>query len=316
MRPIADCSSARARRRAAPDARRARVTGAPPCPASWTRTTCITTPRASAYMWLGEKDSSACFSKRTRTTTSFSRRFRLPWGLGRPDTSEKAGRPRIASSWRFPRALAVAPKCGFTRCRTKDKRPVRSSVLQTHKLAYALLSALGWAGTVSGQSETAIIQQTARVANAIRLDHAPKIDGTLDDPLWKLAEPNTNFAQREPYEGQPPSERTEVRLLYTKGEIYFGIACFDSEPEKIVAPQLRRDISQELDDFFEIVIDSSHNRRNAYVFQFNPLGTQRDALITDEQPPQDDGSEGYSGWHGVWISVARITSRCWDATVR
>src|SRR2546429_421980 len=25
------------------------------CPASWTRTTCITTPRASAYMWLGER---------------------------------------------------------------------------------------------------------------------------------------------------------------------------------------------------------------------------------------------------------------------
>src|SRR5437763_203239 len=194
MRPIADCSSARVRPRASPYSTRARVTGAPPCPASWTRTTCITTPRASAYMWLGEKDSSACFSKRTRTTTSFSRRFRLPWGLGRPDTSEKAGRPRIASSWRFPRALAVAPKCGFTRCRTKDKRPVRSSVLQTHKLAYALLSALGWAGTVSGQSETAIIQQTARVANAIRVDHAPKIDGTLDDPLWKLAEPINNFA--------------------------------------------------------------------------------------------------------------------------
>lgn len=190
-----------------------------------------------------------------------------------------------------------------------------SSVLQTHKLAYALLSALGWAGTVSGQSETAIIQQTARVANAIRVDHAPKIDGTLDDPLWKLAEPITNFAQREPYEGQPPSERTEVRLLYTKGEIYFGIACFDSEPEKIVATQLRRDISQELDDYFEMVIDSSHNRRNAYVFQFNPLGTQRDALITDEQPPQDDGSEGDSGWDGVWISEARIFSRGWTATV-
>jgi hypothetical protein len=47
-------------------------------------------------------------------------------------------------------------------------------------------------------------------------------------------------------------------------------------------------ISQELDDYFEIVIDSSHNPRNAYMFQFNPLGTQRDALITDEQDPQDD----------------------------
>src|SRR2546429_616141 len=217
MRPIADCSSARVRPRASPYSTRARVTGAPPCPASWTRTTCITTPRASAYMWLGEKDSSACFSKRTRTTTSFSRSFRLPWGLGRPDTSEKAGRPRIASSWRFPRALAVAPKCGFTRCRTKDKRPVRSSVLQTHKLAYALLSALGWAGTVSGQSETAIIQQTARVANAIRVDHAPKIDGTLDDPLWKLAEPIT--------------DRKSTRLNSSHGYISYAVFCLKKKYE-------------------------------------------------------------------------------------
>src|SRR5256884_6103204 len=70
MRPIADCSSARVRPRASPYSTRARVTGAPPCPASWTRTTCITTPRASAYMWLGEKDSSACFSRRSEEHTS------------------------------------------------------------------------------------------------------------------------------------------------------------------------------------------------------------------------------------------------------
>jgi hypothetical protein len=94
-----------------------------------------------------------------------------------------------------------------------------------------------------------------------------------------------------------------------------SISCLDSEPGKVVATQLRRDVSQELDDYFEIVIDSSHNRRNAYVFQFNPLGTQRDALITDEQPPNDDGSDGDSGWDGVWISEARINSRGWTATV-
>jgi len=141
------------------------------------------------------------------------------------------------------------------------------------------------------------------------------MDGTIDDPLWRLAEPITNFAQREPYEGQPPTERTEVRVLYTKGEIYFGISCRDSEPGKVVAAQLRRDVSQELDDYFEIVVDSSRNRRNAYVFQFNPLGTQRDALITDEQSPQDDGSDGDSGWDGVWMSEARITSQGWTATV-
>src|SRR6266567_3680920 len=158
-------------------------------------------------------------------------------------------------------------------------------------------------------------QEPVPIAQAVAVEHPPKLDGTLDDPLWQSAIPITDFRQREPHEGQPPAERTEVRILYTKSEIYFGISCFDSEPEKIAATQLHRDISQELDDYFEILIDSSHNRRNAYVFQFNPLGTQRDALITDEQSPQDDGSDGDSGWDGVWVSEARITSQGWTATV-
>lgn len=142
------------------------------------------------------------------------------------------------------------------------------------------------------------------------------MDGTIDDPLWRRAEPITNFAQREPYEGQPPTERTEVRVLYTKGEIYFGISCRDSEPEKVVATQLRRDVSQELDDYFEIVIDSSHTRRNAYVFQINPLGTQRDGVITDEQQSDSDRGDGDPGWDGVWESQARITSDGWTATIK
>src|SRR6516225_8734985 len=79
-------------------------------------------------------------------------------------------------------------------------------------------------GTLLAQSQTTIAE-TARVANATRVDHAPKIDGTLDDPLWKLAQPITSFAQREPYEGQPPTERTEVRILYTKDDVFFGIIC-------------------------------------------------------------------------------------------
>src|SRR5215467_9544756 len=110
-------------------------------------------------------------------------------------------------------------------------------------------------------------QALIKSAEAVRIDHAPKLDGTLDDPIWQTAKPITDFYQREPYEGQEPTERTEVRILYTKSEIYFGISCHDSEAGKVVATQLRRDVSQELDDYFEIVIDSSHNRRNAYVFQ-------------------------------------------------
>src|SRR5437868_1744711 len=187
------------------------------------------------------------------------------------------------------------------------------------RLAYGtsrlLLLSLLSAGTLSGQSQTPVTPQALRIANAVRVDHSPRMDGTIDDPLWRLAEPITNFAQREPYEGQPPTERTEVRVLYTKGEIYFGISCRDSEPGKVVATQLRRDVSQELDDYFEIVIDSSHNRRNAYVFQFNPLGTQRDALITDEQRTNTSLGDGDSGWDGVWTSEARKTQSGWTLTV-
>lgn len=93
------------------------------------------------------------------------------------------------------------------------------------------------------------------------------MDGTLDDPLWQQATPITNFLQREPYEGQAPTEQTEVRILYTKHEVFFGITCRDSDSNGIVVTELRRDVSQELDDYFEIVIDSAHDRRNAYVFQ-------------------------------------------------
>jgi hypothetical protein len=158
-------------------------------------------------------------------------------------------------------------------------------------------------------------QEPLRTAQASRVDRAPKMDGTLDDPLWNQATPIANFLQREPYEGQTPTEQTEVRVLYTKHEVYFGISCLDSKPKGIVATELRRDVSQELDDYFEIIVDSAHDRRNAYVFQLNPLGTQRDALITEEQITDSSLGDGDSGWDGVWTSEARITERGWTATV-
>jgi hypothetical protein len=146
------------------------------------------------------------------------------------------------------------------------------------------------------------------------VNRAPRLDGTLNDPLWEQATPISNFLQREPFEGQPPTERTEVRILYTRNEVYFGVTCFDSDPSGIVATELRRDVSQELDDYFEIVIDSAHDRRNAYVFQVNPLGTQRDALITEEQRTDTSLGDGDSGWDGVWTSEARISRDGWTLT--
>jgi hypothetical protein len=93
------------------------------------------------------------------------------------------------------------------------------------------------------------------------------------------------------------------------------VICFDTDPKGIIATELRRDVSQELDDYFEIIIDSAHDRRNSYVFQTNPLGTQRDALITEEQRTDSDTSDGDPGWDGIWISEARTAKQGWTATI-
>src|SRR5437899_10855301 len=158
------------------------------------------------------------------------------------------------------------------------------------------------------------IEQSNRNAQATAIEHPPNLDGTLDDPLWQSAIPITDFRQREPYEGEPPTEKTEVRILYTRHAVYFGIHCYDSQPSRIIATELRRDVSQELDDHFEILIFSNHDRRDAYVFGVNPLGTQVDGLIVEEQR-SDDETEFDPGWDGVWTSEARITVNGWTATV-
>lgn len=163
-------------------------------------------------------------------------------------------------------------------------------------------------------SSRSALSQVTVTAEATRVEHPPKLDGTLDDPVWQSARPVTEFRQQEPNEGETGTEKTEVRILYTRRAVYFGIHCFDSEPSKIVATELRRDVSQDLDDHFEILIDSNHDRRGAYVFQINPLATQLDGVIVEEQG-LGEGTDFDSGWDGVWISEARITADGWTATV-
>ena len=153
------------------------------------------------------------------------------------------------------------------------------------------------------------------MATAVRTDHAPKLDGTLDDPVWETARPVSDFRQREPLETQAPTERTEVRILYDARHIYFGISCDDNDPSGIVATQLLRDLSMDLDDNFAIILDPAQSHRNGYVFQVNPLGTQRDGEVIEEQAPTGTDSIVDANWDGLWISAAKITANGWTATI-
>jgi hypothetical protein len=125
--------------------------------------------------------------------------------------------------------------------------------------------------------------------------------------------PLRTFANVNPVRAKRPRNAQRYGILYTRHDVYFGITCYDSEAKGIVATELRRDLSQALDDYFEIIIDSTHDRRNAYAFQINPLGTQIDGLITEER--RSESQDFDPGWDGVWTSAARIIDQGWSATV-
>src|SRR3989440_8581359 len=135
---------------------------------------------------------------------------------------------------------------------------------------------------------------------AVRVSDPIKIDGLLDESSWSLAQPATDFKQERPTEGASASERTEVRVLFDDKNIYFGIRAFDSDAAHINARDLVRDSNFPNDDKIEILLDTYHDRRNAFRFAVNPLGTQQDALITDE------GRDVNVSWDGSWVSAGRI----------
>lgn len=132
------------------------------------------------------------------------------------------------------------------------------------------------------------------VINAVRIYIPPVIDGKLDDSCWSKAESISNFIQRELNEGEPATEKTEIKIFYDDDNLYIGVWCFDSQPKNITANQLDRDFDYGSDDNLEFVQDTYLDKRNGYHFVTNPNGARYDALISD------DGNGTNSDWNGIW----------------
>ena len=131
------------------------------------------------------------------------------------------------------------------------------------------------------------------------------LDGKLNEACWSRAIPIENFFQREQNEGEPATEKTKVAVVYNTNEIYFGIWCFDSEPDKISAQQMARDFSWRSDDNIEIMISTFNDNRNGYLFVTNPNGAITDVWVGDE------GKDFNKDWNGVWDVAAEITNEGW-----
>ena len=145
-----------------------------------------------------------------------------------------------------------------------------------------------------------------RTARAVRIETPPRIDGVLDEPFWAAIPPITGFRQRDPVDGAPASERTEVRIAYDEDALYFGFTFFDSEPDRIRRAILHRGGRIDKDDRVVIGLDSYHDRRNGYIFEVGALGTQDDAIFADESLVLDDWS-----WDGVFTTETRVTEDGW-----
>lgn len=145
-----------------------------------------------------------------------------------------------------------------------------------------------------------------RTVRATFVESSPRIDGVLDESIWGQIDPITDFLQRDPVDGAPATERTEVRIAYDEDALYFGLIMYDSDPEAIRTSILHREGRIDQDDHVWIALDTYHDGRNAYLFEMNAFGTQGDALFSDESMTLADWN-----WEGVYRSEARITSEGW-----
>ncbi len=174
-------------------------------------------------------------------------------------------------------------------------------------------------GLAADKSQNAPQDATAnqRHIRALRISEPIKIDGRLDEPAWSRAEAAKDFRQEEPQEGAPATENTEVRILYDGRNLYLGIRAWDSEPRHINARELVRDADFANDDKIEILLDTYHDQRSAYRFAVTPLGTQQDALITEDGLGDRYGDEDPTNvsWDTAWISEGRVTEDGWTVEI-
>jgi len=150
---------------------------------------------------------------------------------------------------------------------------------------------------------------TRRTMTAVRLAPGEEItvDGHLDEAFWSRATPAADFIQQDPDNGAPATEPTEVRILYTEKALYMGVTAFDSEPDRWIGYQRRRDEFLQSDDRFMWTIDTFLNGRTAYFFEMNPSGLMADALrgidVNNRQ------------WDGIWTGEARRHDKGWTLEI-
>jgi hypothetical protein len=149
-------------------------------------------------------------------------------------------------------------------------------------------------------------ERHAPSTSAARVTSNIRVDGVLDEAGWASTNPITEFTQVQPSEGQPASERTEVRILYDDAALYIGARLYDRQ--QVRSRVGRRDMTMSASDWLTVIIDARHDHLTSFGFEVNPSGVRRDQT-------RAAGNEDNS-WEPVWEAATTVSDSGWVAELR
>ncbi len=154
-------------------------------------------------------------------------------------------------------------------------------------------------------------EQGRVTARAVRVDEPIRIDGELDEAIYAGVAAMSDFIQNDPDEGAPATEKTEVWVLFDDDTVYVVARCWETEPDRIIASEMRRDNTRIVrDDNFAWSFDTFYDRRNVVLFEISAVGGRLDAQLTNESQPNIDWNPVYDvavgRFDGGWTMEAAL----------
>ena len=132
----------------------------------------------------------------------------------------------------------------------------------------------------------------------------PEIDGILDEKAWENVESASDFQQYFPSDSILAKKGTEIKMYYDGVNLYVGITL-ETSGSNFVIPSLKRDFRAGGNDNISLIFDTFNDGTNAFLFGINPLGVNREALISG-------GGGDLGGFNTSWDVKWRGESKIYD----
>lgn len=154
-----------------------------------------------------------------------------------------------------------------------------------------------------------------RDLKAVKINAPIKIDGLLNEEVWKTVTPAENFIVNSPNYGAPASRATKVYVVYDDAAIYIGAYLYDDP--KLVRKQLTpRDGESRQDvDYFSVFFDTYNDDQNGFQFLVTSRNVQSDGRLSPNLNSQFGPPSDYS-WDAVWESKTTFQKDGWVVEMR